>query len=150
MLQSNDDMLGSKYMMRILSLVGLLILIASCNNPNEDCCAGAKKVELGEPFSINEGETIDVENSIIDLTFSTVIEDSLCPNDVECVTQGTLKISVSINGTDRSLSIGDISNPTTQFNDYTIELQKLIYPVKQAEKGNSNSTYAVQMMITRT
>ena len=90
-----------------------------------------------------------VENSIIELTFNQVLSDSLCPSDVACITQGTLSISININGTDRTLSIGDKPNPVTEFKNYTIELQQLVFPTKQAEKDNSSSTYAVQMVIIR-
>lgn len=130
-------------------ILGLMLFQVSCQSPNDDCCDGPKEVTIGEPFSITEGESVDVESSIIELTFSELLDDTLCPSDVECVTQGTLTISVHINGTNRTLSIGDNQNSITAYKDYTIELERLVYPTKQAEKDNGNSTYAVQMLISR-
>ncbi|MEO9805328.1 MAG: hypothetical protein ABJF04_18865 [Reichenbachiella sp.] len=135
--------------MKILGFAFLILAIAGCNDPGLDCCAGPTEVSLGEPFSITEGETVDVAASIVNIKFTQLVSDSLCPEDVECVTQGTLAIVININGTDKNLSIGDANNPQTEYKEYIIELQKLIYPTSQDEKANINSTYAVQMTITR-
>lgn len=121
----------------------------ACNDPGQDCCALPNEVGLGQPFSIAEGETVNVASSIVNITFTRLIGDSLCPEDVECVTQGSLEISIDINGTDESLSIGDANSPQVDYKNYTIELQKLVYPTKEGEKANINSTYAVQMLINR-
>lgn len=128
----------------------LILLTLGCDNPGEDCCTGPNEVSLDEPFSINEGETVNVATSIINIEFASLVSDSLCPEDVECVTQGTLVITINVNGTERNLSIGDDLDPIMNYKNYIIELQKLVYPTKQGEKANSNSTYAVQMLITRT
>ena len=142
--------MGLLSMKRALKLLIIMCFInMGCQNPNEDCCNVLKEVKIGEAFSINEGETVEVQNSIIELTFSDVIGDSLCPEDVQCITQGTLSISIDINGTSRNLSIGDSQNPSTNYKDYTIELQRLVYPTKQSEKDKINSTYAIQMLISR-
>lgn len=141
--------MGLESMKKVLNMIVLMLILTSCGDPNEDCCVGPKEVELGESFSINEGETIHVENSIIKLTFSDMQEDSLCPSDVTCVTEGTLMIAIDINGTARTLSIGDDQSPSTSYKDYIIELERLVYPTKLSEKENVNSTYAVQMLITK-
>lgn len=136
-------------MRKFALLFVLYVCNMSCQSPNEDCCDLPKQISLGQPFSIIQGESMEVENSIISITFEHLISDSLCPEDVECVTQGTLKISVDINGTERTLAIGDDANTQTEYRDYKIELQELVYPTKQSEKDNVNSTYAVQMLVTR-
>lgn len=136
-------------MKQLFAVIGCIFLITSCDDPELDCCAGPKGVALSEPFSILEGETVNVESSIINMTFVRLDGDSLCPEDVECITQGTLSITIDINGTKERLSIGDASQSTVAYRNYTIELQALVYPMKEDEKANSNSTYAVQMMITR-
>ncbi|MEP2026672.1 MAG: hypothetical protein ABJH98_15840 [Reichenbachiella sp.] len=132
--------------MNIILILGITI---SCGDPNEDCCNGSKEVTLGESFSIKQGETIDVENSIVDITFVELVEDSLCPEDVDCVTQGTLTIQIDINGSEKTLSIGDEQNPQVAYKNYIIELEQLVFPTKQSQKDNGNSTYAVQMMVTK-
>ncbi|SMD34476.1 hypothetical protein SAMN04488029_2026 [Reichenbachiella faecimaris] len=137
-------------MMKMWNVFWVLVVLTSCGDPNEDCCNELKKVTLGEPFSITQGETIDVDSSIIEITFTQLINDSLCPEDVECVTQGTLTIKIDINGTEKTLSIGDNQIPQVDYKNYVIELQQLVYPTKQSQKDNGNSTYAVQMLITRT
>lgn len=141
--------MGLKYVMKNLSYF-LIIFCLACQSPNDEvCCDIPREVVIGEPFSITQGENIGVENSIIKITFVQLVNDSLCPEDVECVTMGTLRISIDINGTEKTLSIGDNASPTVDYKDYTIELQELVYPTKQSEKDNSNSTYAVQMLITK-
>lgn len=135
-------------MIKSFLIISALLLACGCQSPNEDCCDIPREVIVGEPFSITEGQKLEVENSSLSITFSELISDSLCPEDVECVTQGTLKITIGINGTVKDLSIGDISNSSFKYKNYTIELQDLIYPTKQYEKDNINSTYAVQMLIS--
>ncbi|MEO9965684.1 MAG: hypothetical protein ABJF11_07850 [Reichenbachiella sp.] len=135
-------------MSRFLHFV-LILTLTACTDPNEDCCGELTEVNLDEPFSINKGETVDVKSSIISITFTDLLEDSLCPDDVECVTQGTLLIAIEVNGTEKKVSIGDNAKPTAVYKNYLIELQRLVYPTNEAEKANINSTYAVQMIISR-
>ncbi|WP_456460185.1 hypothetical protein [Reichenbachiella sp.] len=129
--------------------VGIMLILSCCQSPNEECCDGPKEVMLGESFSIKVGETVTIAQSAVVLTFESLVSDSLCPEDVECVTQGTLSIEINISGTEKALSLGDNSKPITDYKDYSIELERLVYPTKQSEKDSNNSTYAVQMKITR-
>lgn len=136
-------------MNKFLSVLGFVLALVSCDDPNPTCCDGPQQVVLGESFAIKEGETVEVENSSVNLTFSDLLDDSLCPADATCLTNGSLTITVNISGTKKTLSIGDTASPTVSYKNYTLELQRLIYPTKSDEKANSSSTYAVQMMLTR-
>lgn len=126
-----------------------MLILSCCQNPNEECCEGPKEVTLGESFSIKAGETVTIFQSAVVLTFESLVSDSLCPEDVACVTQGTLSITINVSGTEKTLSIGDKAKPVADYKDYSIELERLVYPTKQSEKDSNNSTYAVQMKITR-
>lgn len=130
-------------------LWGIVLYLISCQGPNEDCCDGTKEVKLGESFSIKAEETVTIQQSAVVLTFESLISDTLCPDDVACVTEGTLTILMSISGTDKTLSLGDNGTSIVTYKDYTLELERLVYPTMQSEKENNNSTYAVQMKITR-
>ncbi|WP_420580294.1 hypothetical protein [Reichenbachiella sp.] len=130
-------------------IVGMIIFLSSCQSPNEDCCGGPKEVALGESFSIKVGETVNISQSSAVITFETLISDSLCPADVECLTLGTLSIAINVSGTEKTLSIGDNAKDVAHYKDYSIVLERLVYPTKQSEKDSNNSTYAVQMKITR-
>ncbi|UXX80550.1 hypothetical protein N7E81_05480 [Reichenbachiella carrageenanivorans] len=136
-------------MNKFLRVLGVVLVLASCDDPNPSCCDEPQLIVLGESFSIKEGETVEVESSTVTLTFSELLNDSLCPYDTTCLTNGTLAITINISGTNKTLSIGDQSLPTATYKNYTIELQRLIYPTKSDEKANNSSTYAVQMVITR-
>lgn len=135
--------------MKMIYYIFLILFTLGCDDPAGDCCTGPNEVNLDEPFSINEGETVKVASSILNIEFESLVSDSMCPEDVECVTQGTLVIAIDVNGTKSNLSIGDDQNSVMNYRNYTIELQKLVYPTKEGEKANTNSTYAVQMLITR-
>lgn len=136
-------------MLRNFAWLAFILFSMGCDDPEQDCCAGPRGVPLGQPFSIKSGEVVHVERSIITLTFDHLVIDSLCPSDVECVKKGTLKIAININKMEYFLSIGDDENPTVDFKNYTIELQKLVYPVTSVQKSSSHSTYSVQMLITK-
>lgn len=52
-------------------------------------------VSLGEPFALILGETAVLEDGL-EVTFASLIGDSRCPADVQCVWEGNAEIEVEI------------------------------------------------------
>jgi len=71
--------------MKKLAFFSLLLLLATAC-PDQPA---------GGSLSIKYGETVDVPNAQMKLTF-TAVADSRCPKDVQCVTAGEGRVSLSV------------------------------------------------------
>lgn len=79
------------------------------------------KAELDIPFSLKLGETTNID-SVFEITFLNVTEDSRCPADAFCVWQGTASIKVNITNiekisTEYILSLVDLNRTDSQIID---------------------------------
>jgi len=52
------------------------------------------QVGVGEPFTLRKGECATVDRTLR-VVFDSVLEDSRCPVDVECVWEGNAKVGLS-------------------------------------------------------
>lgn len=101
---------------------------------------------LNKEFQVAEGENVLIENKgeELNLKFEKVIEYSLCPENVECIWAGTVRIQLIINNND-TLLIGLLNdeNPSEiTYEDYEISLLNVI-PKNEGE----NLTYSANFII---
>jgi len=104
-------------------------------------------VELNKEFNLSYSQEIAVENEGLKIRFSQVNANSLCPQDVECVWQGKLVITVKANTQDVELSIGDSATPTKTISGYKITLVELVAPVLKSDENTELSDYVVKLMV---
>ena len=90
-------------MIRLATLpLALLLIAAGCSTTqslSDDSGANTGSTmettaELGEPFTLERGESTVVDGQIV--RFDHITEDSLCPADVDCVWEGRATISLSL------------------------------------------------------
>ena len=53
-------------------------------------------VTLGDPFILMGGQAAFIKGGDLQITFESILEDSRCPQDVECVWEGEAKVQLSI------------------------------------------------------
>lgn len=84
------------------------------------------EIALNKEFQISEGENIliDHKGEELNLKFEKLIEYSLCPENVECVWAGRIRVQISLNNNDTFIiGILDDENPSKIiFEDFEITL----------------------------
>ncbi len=53
---------------------------------------------LGEPFTLAQGDTVQVGPERVGITFEAVVSDSRCPTDVQCIRAGEAVVRVVMAG----------------------------------------------------
>ena len=87
-----------------MSNAGLTMAAAALVSLASGCVASLGKVEAPDEttktFTAGLGERINVSNAFV--TPLSVLEDSRCPADVQCIQAGTVRISIRIEQADRA------------------------------------------------
>ncbi|OGO30947.1 MAG: hypothetical protein A2Z29_00960 [Chloroflexi bacterium RBG_16_56_11] len=112
-------------------LAGILLalsLLVGCSGDN------ARKVELGEKFTLAPGQSASVAGEQLKIGFVEMTGDSRCPSDVVCIQAGDVKclVDIAYKGTSRSLTLtqpGLSGSPDTDFEAYRIAFDVQPYPV---------------------
>lgn len=91
--------------------------------------ASAAPLPLGEPFTLEEGETAAIAG-VLGVRFESVVEDSRCPVDVNCVWAGNAEIVLEVvkDGEEPAfMHLNTLRDRATEANylEYTIELVDL-------------------------
>ncbi|MEQ6118943.1 hypothetical protein [Reichenbachiella sp. MALMAid0571] len=134
-----------KSLVHIISIIAFFILsAAACEEDSMDVPAIA---ELNKQFNIAYNQEISVKNEDLKIRFSQVNANSLCPEDVQCVWQGKLVITIKANNQDLELSIGDQSNSTNTIGGYKVTLLNLVAPVLKSDENTELSDYVVTLMV---
>jgi hypothetical protein len=110
-----------------------------------------KPVIMGMQFAIYLGQTGVLEDGTV-ITFDSVIEDSRCPRDVECDTQGQVIVTLTIarHGDPQSITITQQSEASVieAVDSYYIELISL-RPAPESNRTVTPELYRVQLVVTR-
>ena len=107
-----------------IALPFLLIFVSGCdkNTVVEDTVSDdppvTRTVERPGDFDIELGETVLLGGTNLQLTFSVVQQDSRCPSDVVCVTEGNAVITISTDTGGILRKDYDISIPGLVFTPY--------------------------------
>ncbi|MFY9554455.1 MAG: hypothetical protein WAV20_20560 [Blastocatellia bacterium] len=80
--------------MRIKSLPILSLMLISLAHGQGT--AGSNKVELGEEFTIRNGQEVVVRGEKIRVTFRSVTQDSRCPRGVVCAWAGNGEVLIEV------------------------------------------------------
>ncbi len=85
--------------MKRLALVPLLIATAACSGSSDvDAVPDQSNALAGLPAEVvlGFGDEVQLDGSILRLSFADVLEDSRCPTDVTCVWEGNGKVRIGI------------------------------------------------------
>ena len=63
--------------------------------------SGGKEVALNQEFEIKVGERVSIKEEGLKVSFASVAEDSRCPEGVQCIWAGNVKIVLRLSKTGR-------------------------------------------------
>ncbi len=78
-----------------------MLILISCTNklPDRNTSSQTPSSEFGEILSLKFGESLLVGNENLEISFLD-IQDSRCPQDVNCMTEGKAKVQLQVKGKD--------------------------------------------------
>ncbi|MFY0651504.1 MAG: hypothetical protein JXQ96_05700 [Cyclobacteriaceae bacterium] len=123
----------------------LAISAAACTEDQGE----PKMVDLDTDFNIAFGEEAIIRNESVRIKFTEVNEDSRCPENVNCVWEGRLQITLNINGENMQLSIGGSSEPSKTLNGYKYSLVRVVAPTPNSNVTPDNSEYVVSLLVEK-
>ncbi|RMH70151.1 MAG: hypothetical protein D6675_10130 [Gemmatimonadetes bacterium] len=92
---------------------------------------------LGEQFVLGWHQTVHLKDTGLSLTFAEVVEDSRCPQQVECVWEGQVVIKLKLQASNNppqeielTLRAGHPESAVQTVGEYTIELLN-VHPYPQ-------------------
>lgn len=135
-------------------LLVTLLLLYGCNGATQpDQSKGTRNKTAQNQIAIKYGQQITVAKEGLTLEFVTVLEDSRCPEGVQCVWEGNARIELSAAkaGNDRSsfeLNTNDRFPVEAKYLGYLITLIDL-QPYPKATKQISLQDYTVNVEIRK-
>lgn len=121
----------------LLALLVVALLTIACGSDDPTATPDDTKdaAILGEPFTLKVGQSANLAEVDLTLSFISVTQDSRCPSDVTCIRAGDATIVLTVtamNGERDELSLTLASNgeATAQSFDVAVTVSNLLpYPV---------------------
>ncbi|WP_373400242.1 hypothetical protein V8V91_12005 [Algoriphagus halophilus] len=127
-----------------------LFIFSSCQS--ESPC---ENFQLGKPVNIAFHETITFCEAPISITFSKILEDSRCPENVVCIWQGLaeLEVLIELEGKEEAYLLS--TYPTfrnipseVQVKDYRFSLKE-VSPYPNTTKSYQEKDYNIQLLVEK-
>ncbi|MBU2915901.1 MULTISPECIES: hypothetical protein [Reichenbachiella] len=129
----------------LVAILLVALLLQRCKSSDTE-----KYIYLGETFSISDGETLTIRDTDVPIYFESVLENSLCPEDVVCIRWGSFTMRGYLNHKPFELSVGDSDKPdVAKIDSYQIKLTQILYPVKHNDPINDQHPTHIEMIIDR-
>lgn len=123
------------------SLILITALLLSCNNS-----VTSVRPEIGEPFKIKLGESLEFQNEDLNVQFEELLEDSRFPEGATCVWAGNARVVIQLN--DLKAELNTYLDPKmTNLSDYTVELVALT-PYPNLSESVDKNDYTVELIVT--
>ena len=136
--------------MKILRL--LLSLLLFSTSVWADGSGSKSKVDLIQEFNIRPGTEVLVKKTGLKLRFNGLVDDSRCPEGVDCIWAGNGKISLAVRqGRSKSVSfdLNTMTEPKSfKYENYVITLVKLA-PYPKKDKTIRKRDYRATLTVTR-
>ena len=132
--------------LKYLALLPALLLLASCDHPNQP-----HEVGLQEIFELSVGQTATVKGENLNITLDGVPEDSRCPEGVECIWTGDATVDLSLLKGNQSGSLKlhtHIDPKQGEFLDYTVRLVDL-KPLPSVNKPIPQEQYRAVLVVSK-
>jgi hypothetical protein len=131
----------------LFSLAAFLITFISCDKPVEETQYQFPVIE------INHCADTTINGNVVRICFDSLIRDSRCPINANCVWQGeaTVKLSLQIgNGQSQSFQLSTFNNPPAFRNDTIVSGHKIKLLSVSPYPGDETTTpYRIQISVTR-
>jgi hypothetical protein len=112
-----------------------------------DLVTQSQPIRLGQPFTLKFGETAQLADDPLAITFNSVVEDSRCPVKVQCVWAGRVIVGLTAAIPDGPKSSFDLQLGGSQgVLTYNVEFNE-VEPVKTSETQPSDESYVVTLTV---
>lgn len=85
-----------KTMQLFIFVLGTILALTACDEKREEAPIENK---FGQPITLELGASSEVQAGELAISFDKLVEDSRCPNGVDCFWEGQAKIQLLINET---------------------------------------------------
>jgi hypothetical protein len=136
--------------MKIIVLLLLTLTLISCKKHD-------LTKDIGEEITIcfEEKGTIKDNENQVELKFIHLVEDSRCPEGVQCIWAGRAVVEIRINSTYKiTLGIGDLTGATNtpyvnfvEYNNYRITLLEVTYNKKKHQ--GKEEKYQIKLRVDK-
>lgn len=123
--------------------VVLALLIAACYS-SPDSPISAKP---GEPFHLGYAQGATVSRAGLTIVFTTLGEDSRCPEGANCVWSGNARVVISISGKEVSLNT-DLDPKETIHSGYKVRLIA-VQPYPKMNELLNPDDYTISLIVTK-
>jgi hypothetical protein len=125
--------------------------LASCQNE-----APCNHYQLDTPIEIGFSKTISFCDESMSISFTKVISDSRCPENVVCIWQGLAEVEVliSVSGREEKFLLSTyppFNNIPSEvvFGDYRFSLEN-VSPYPNTSKSYQEKDYSIEMLVEKT
>lgn len=115
-------------------------------------CEGARVAQLSEPFTLEVGEAVRVEDAGLTFVFEKVTNDSRCPKDVTCIRAGEAIVHLSAASDTGPKAVLELAvppggaSPAAKFRDFLVTVLELD-PQKESRKAVDPSSYVARVKV---
>lgn len=107
---------------------------------------------LGEPFWLRVGQTVNIVNQPLQITFREVLQDSRCPSDVVCIWEGEVVLALEAKSGDTIETLqfnvrGGGVEDTEQFGPYSITVLQVAPPRGKLDAPPPLQSYSAQIVV---
>lgn len=134
-----------------MNLLLVFLFLVSCQKENP-----CDTYQLDEPIEVELTKTVSFCNAPFSITFSKIISDSRCPENVVCIWQGLaeVEILVNLNGSEKSFNLSTFpafNNVPSEviFGDYSFRLVDVL-PYPNTTKSYETKDYSIQVLVEKT
>lgn len=145
--------------------ITLLVTPQAEDTPTPVAASQLPRAALGEPFVVQQGQTVALDENQMRVTFEEVTRDSRCPADVICAWSGIVDVQLRVEMTGhpaQQMRLGGATNsegvvlgpvveasgPTAAwYADYTITLQQVTPYPAHANPSSPPEAYAVTLLV---
>lgn len=105
------------------------------------------EVSLNQPFTINFGQEIIIKDEKLAIKFISVVEDSRCPEGMDCVWAGNARILIMLNGF-TSMEFNTAWYSESKFSNYKIKFITLS-PKRNTKRVIKSNDYVATLLVTK-
>lgn len=136
-----------KYLVNSTLVATLIIFVAAACQ--EDGSDDPIIVSADTQFNITFDQEVSIKAENLVLKFIEVKEDSRCPDDVQCIWEGRLVITINANNQPLELSIGGKSEPIAEIEGYRVTLVDVVAPTLKSDVDAKDLDYVVALIVER-